>query len=254
MPSRKPPLKSIRSQPFDPAIVGLVQTAQAQAAVEALELGERYRTGEGEPLDEQQALRWFGIGARLGNAAAQNNFGTMLLNGVGCPPDELAALHWFRAAAEQGHAVAQFNLGNRYLIGKVVEQDDRMAGDWFARSATQGHLPALCELGTLFRLGRGTDQDILQAAQLHLAAASGGHEGARCQLSAYLDELELMAYWGNREAAFDLHRAHAEGLCAAKSPALGWAWLRWAAEKCGPMPAAEVRCCVFQRSWTPVSV
>ena len=166
----------------------------------------------------------------------------LVLDGPARSPDESADVASCRARAERGDAVAQFNLGKCYQQGSGVEPDDRAAGDWFAKSASQGYPPALCEFGTLVLLGRGTERDILQAAQLHLSAASAGDATAHGKLSDYRDELVSMALAGNREAAFDLHRIHAEGLGACKAPALGWAWIRWAVEKCPPLPDGEGRC------------
>lgn len=139
-------------------------------------------------------------------------------------------------------ATVQFILGNCFLQGRGVEQDDRAAGDWLAKAAVQGYSPAQREFGALFQLGRGTERDLLQAAQLHLAAASAGDALAEDHLLEYRDELVAMALTGNREAAFDLHRIHAEGFGAPSSPALGWAWIRWAHECCPPMQEGRARC------------
>lgn len=141
-----------------------------------------------------------------------------------------------RARAEQGDPQAQFKLGQCCLLGIEVVQDDRQAGDWFSMAARQSYPPALCEFGTLFEQGRGTGRDLLQAAQLHLAAAGLGNAAAHERLAGYRDELVAMALGGNREAAFDLHRIHAEGLGMCPSEASSWAWIRWAADACPPLP------------------
>ena len=113
---------------IDRAVSKLIRAAQAGAAEAALELGDRYREGNGVEESETQALHWYAVGAKLGDAEAQNNLGTMLLNGIGCEADAEAAVPWYRASAEQGNPVAQFNLGLRYLHGSGVEPDDRGLG------------------------------------------------------------------------------------------------------------------------------
>ena len=229
-------MRKSRAVPSDPAVIELIQAAEAGAAEAAEALAECYRTGKGVRRSNELALHWYSVGAKLGDANAQNNLGTMLLNGIGCESDEAAAVPWYRASAEQGNAVAQFNLGLRYLHGSGVEQDDRTAGAWIAKSAAQDYSPGIGQLGTLFRFGRGTKPDLLQAAQLHLAAAQAGDVTSHGNLSDYRAELIEMALKGNREAAFDLCRMYDWGLGGEKSPALCWAWVQWAYESCPTMP------------------
>lgn len=230
-----------RSRSTDAAVASLIRAAEAGAAEAAQELGDRYREGDGVEQSDSLAVRWYSVGARLGDAQAQNNLGSMLLNGIGCDADAVAAVPWYRASAEQGNAVAQFNLGLRYLHGSGVEPDDRTAGDWIARAAGQGFTDAIGELGTLFRFGRGTEPDLLQAAQLHMAAAQAGDATSHGNLSDYRGDLIDLALAGNREAAFDLSRMYDWGLGGEKSPALCWAWVRWAHERCAPMPEHAAR-------------
>lgn len=209
----------------DPVIASLIQRAMAGAGAAAAELGDRYREGNGIAPNEELTLHWYAVGARLGDAEAQNNYGSMLLNGAGCPADEAAAVPWYRASAEQGNAVAQYNLGIRYLHGSGVEADDRTAFEWLARSANQGYVDAIGELGTLYRFGRGTARDLLAAARLHVAAAEQGDCTSQGNLSDYHEELVAMAIDGNREAAFDLMRMYQSGLGVARDLALCWAWI-----------------------------
>ena len=61
--------------------------------------------------------------AEKGDAAAQNNLGTMYRKGKGVLEDYKEAVKWYRKAAEQGHDVAQNNLGVMYGFGVGVLQD-----------------------------------------------------------------------------------------------------------------------------------
>jgi TPR repeat protein len=114
----------------NPVVAALIQAADAAQA-----LGDRYPEDDGVKQSDELALHGHGVGARLGNAVAQNKLGSMLLNGIGCQADAQAADPWCRGSAEQGHTVALFNLGLRYLNGTGVGQDDRIAGEWIAKSA-----------------------------------------------------------------------------------------------------------------------
>lgn len=223
------------------AVIKLIRAAEAGAGEAAQELGDRYREGNGVEKSESQALHWYAVGAKLGDAVAQNNLATMLLNGIGCQADEEAAVPWYRASAEQGNAVAQFNLGLRYLHGSGVEPDDRAAFEWIAASAEQGYVDAIGQLGTLHRFGRGIEPDLLQASQLHMAAAQAGDATSHGNLSDYRGELIDMALGGHREAAFDLCRMYDWGLGGEKDPALCWAWIHWAQTGCAAMKPEESR-------------
>jgi len=98
--------------------------------------------------NDQEAFRWFQLGAEQGNALAQFNLGTMYFKGRGVPQDDQEAMKWFRLAAEQGYAFAQNNLGFMYGNGKGVPKDYVRAHMWATLAAAQGRKNAveLCDL------------------------------------------------------------------------------------------------------------
>ena len=96
-----------------------------------------YRTGQGVPQDDAEAVRWFRLAAEQGNPLAQYNLGNMYANGQGVAQDDAEAVKWFRLAAEQGVAEAQFNLGLMYDNGQGVAQDDAEAHMWFDLAASR---------------------------------------------------------------------------------------------------------------------
>ncbi len=51
---------------------------------------------------------------------AQSDLGLMHFGGQGVPVDEVEAVKWFRKAAEQGDAKAQYRLGIMYDEGNEV--------------------------------------------------------------------------------------------------------------------------------------
>ena len=89
--------------------------------------------------DYAKALQLLRPVALKGNAAAQNNLGSMYRRGLGVPKNYDEALKLFRLAAAQGHSGGQANLGVMYESGFGVRQDYEEAARWYLKAAAQGH-------------------------------------------------------------------------------------------------------------------
>jgi TPR repeat protein len=61
-------------------------------------LGLRYATGDGVPLSEQDAVRWFIKAAEQGNVPAQSKLGSIYYSGRGVPQDSNRAYFWMVVA------------------------------------------------------------------------------------------------------------------------------------------------------------
>ena len=61
-----------------------------------------YATGDGVPVDEKEAVRWFRLAADQRDVFAQYNLAFAYANGRGVPTDQSEAAHWYQLAAEQG--------------------------------------------------------------------------------------------------------------------------------------------------------
>src|SRR5438105_10769787 len=131
--------------------------AEAGHAPSQRVLGHSYRIGdELTKRDYVAALQWYRRAAEQGDAAAQNDLGSMYLNGFGVTKDATEAARWYRKSGEQGVAVAQFNYALRCFQGDGVERDDAEAVLWLSKAAEQGHhIAATGLLGTCYRFGRG---------------------------------------------------------------------------------------------------
>lgn len=84
---------------------------------------------------------WSGWDAALmhpKSPAAQYNRGVMHATGQGQPQNDHEAVKWFRKAVRGGHILAQCNLGAMYATGRGVPQDDAQAWAWFDIAAVQG--------------------------------------------------------------------------------------------------------------------
>jgi TPR repeat protein len=124
---------------FATALQEWTPLAEAGDEVAQYNLGVMYDNGEGVPLDDKEAIKWYRLAAEQGNAKAQHNLALMYNNGEGVPQDYAEAVKWYRIAAEQGHAKAQNNLALMYEYGNGVLQDNTMAHMWYNIASANGH-------------------------------------------------------------------------------------------------------------------
>ncbi|MDH3431677.1 MAG: sel1 repeat family protein [Gammaproteobacteria bacterium] len=108
-------------------------------------VGRLYANGFGVPMDDEQALKYYGLAAAGGHAEAQFNLGVMHANGWGVEMNDVPAAGFYRLAAEQGFAPAQAALGFSYKHGAGVEKDVVAAYTWFDIAAQRGDLTAAQE-------------------------------------------------------------------------------------------------------------
>lgn len=131
--------QSVESKDWSKEPLWVVQQAAEQGVAHAqLDLGVRYRNGDGVPHDTMQTVAWYRKAAEQGYAKAQLYLGGMYDRGEGVPQDGQQAVAWYRKAAEQGHAPAQFCLGIMYDVGRWVPQDYRQAYAWYSVSVANG--------------------------------------------------------------------------------------------------------------------
>jgi localization factor PodJL len=102
------------------------------------DLGVYFARGEGAPLDEGAAFRWFRQAAELGVADSQYNLGVLYQQGrgVGASPSE--ALFWFSVAARQGDsdAAAHATALEAQLSAQQVQQAHARAEAFRPRAAS----------------------------------------------------------------------------------------------------------------------
>jgi len=65
-------------------------------------MGLRYATGDGVPLSEREAVRWFTRAAEHGNVSAQSKLGSIYFSGRGVPQDANQAYFWMVVARLNG--------------------------------------------------------------------------------------------------------------------------------------------------------
>lgn len=133
-------------------------------------LGSLYEHGQGVPQDYSEAVRWYRKAADQEYAVAQNSLAILYENGQGIPQDHSEAVRWYRKAADQGNASAQSNLGLLYANSRNYIG----AAEWYRKAADQGNANAQINLGVLYEHGRGVEQDFDQAAYWYRKAADQG--------------------------------------------------------------------------------
>jgi len=87
--------------------------------------------------------------ANQDDIAAQIFFGIAYSAGYCVQQDDTEALVWYRLAARRGNAHAQYNIGIMYAGGRGVERDDAQAVRWFRLAAEQGHEDAQAALSRI---------------------------------------------------------------------------------------------------------
>lgn len=81
--------------------------------------------------------------------------------------------------AKLGNAEAQFDLGTLYDIGESVKQDFKKAATWYLLAAEQGEVAAQYNLAIMYDMGEGVEKDITKAYAWMAAAEMFGYQGAR---------------------------------------------------------------------------
>ena len=137
-------------------------------------MGLLYGNGFGVDMNDELALKFYGIAAAEGHAEAQYNLGVMHQNGWGVPPDEEEGMKWYRLAAEQGVNGAQMALGRFYAMDFADSYDPVKAYKWFALADKLGDYEAKSKVE--FLASRMTPDQIFEADSL-VDVWLKGHKG-----------------------------------------------------------------------------
>lgn len=129
--------------------------------------------------DYETALTTWQPLAEGGLADAQYGLGLLYANGFGVSMDDDLALKWYGLAADQGHPLAQCNLAVMHANGWGVPQSDEEAFKWYSLAAEQGVTPAQISLGRTYSNSFGGQLDNVQAYKwFTIAAGLGDDDGA----------------------------------------------------------------------------
>ncbi len=120
----------------------LLRSASNGDAASQHELGLRYLTGKGFPVDTSKAASWIKKAAEQNLTTAQYNFGIFLNNGWGIEWNPFDAYKYFSFAAEKEMMEAEYVQGIFFTDNLVVPQNWNAAYTLIKKSAEQGYEPA----------------------------------------------------------------------------------------------------------------
>jgi TPR repeat protein len=130
--------EAYNSGDYETALTEWRPLAEAGDADGQFGMGLLFGNGFGVALDDEQALKWYGLAASQGHAKAQCKLAVMHANGWGVPQSDEEAFIWYSLAAEQGVTPAQINVGRMYVGGFGVAQDKIQGHKWFSIAAELG--------------------------------------------------------------------------------------------------------------------
>lgn len=105
-------------------------------------MGMLYGNGFGVDMNDDLALKYYGIAAEKGHADAQFNLAVMHQNGWGVPQSDETANEWYLLAANQGVTAAQISLGRYYAMDFLDSFDPVEAYMWFSLAEDLGDIDA----------------------------------------------------------------------------------------------------------------
>jgi hypothetical protein len=228
--------------PIDRVIGLLLLAAEADELDAQQQLGRLYIEERHTPKNLEEALRWFGRAAMLGDPYSQAWLGDMLSTGDGVDHDREAAMAWYRKAAEGG-----FTPALDILTGEpqTSPEDERAIFQlWLAR-AQAGEAAAQRVVGDLTLKGAGTEPSAAEAVGWLRKAADQGDVTAKIILAGiYLqnqaeprDEYEPIALLleaaeqGDADAQYNLGVCFQQGACVPRDPAKAEELYRQAANR-----------------------
>jgi len=148
---------------YDTALSEWQPLAEAGDSEAQFCMGYLYANGFGVPMDDAEALKWYGLAAAGGYAEAQYNLGVMHANGWGVPMDEGEAINWYQLAADQGFVAAQMSLANIYSSAWGEKQSPVDAYMWYEIAAQLGDTDA--QLRRKEVAEKLSEDELLQAQQ-----------------------------------------------------------------------------------------
>ena len=124
-------------------------------------MGLLYGNGFGVDMNDDLALKYYGMAAEQGHADAQFNLAVMHQNGWGVPQSDDEANRWYELAADQGIAQAQMALGRYYALDFLDSYDPIEAYKWFSLAEKLGNVDAAVKRE--FIASRMTSDQVIEA-------------------------------------------------------------------------------------------
>ena len=152
---------------------GLLQPlAEQDVALAQLFLGRMYTEGNGVSINCDRAVEYLTRAAEAGNADAAFDLALFAENGRCSPKNESQALAWYELAAKNGDARAPNAIGVIYLGQGEIARDLKKAAFWFRRGAKVFDADAYYHLGEMYAAGQNAVKDPIEAYMWFYLSAS----------------------------------------------------------------------------------
>lgn len=140
----------------------------------------------------EQALHWYILSAKQGNAKAANGIGRCFYNGYGTAKWPRNAYNWFRHSADGNSADGMNNLGKCLVEGTgVIARNKKRALKYYKKAAELKCVPAEYNIGIHLFFGNGIEQRIEDGLYWLNKAANEGSASAQYSLGTiYREGLE----------------------------------------------------------------
>ena len=125
------------------------------------------------PKNHAEAVRWYEMAAKQGNAEAMMALAKMLNDGDGNPKDVRKGCEWYVAAARKGNAEAYLELGGIFENGDGVTADKDKAIRLYEEGAKRGNAEAALRLARIYESASGPGDAEKRDHYLELASALG---------------------------------------------------------------------------------
>lgn len=107
------------------------ELADAGDARAAYGMGLLYGNGFGVDMNDELALKYYGVAAEQGHGDAAFSLAVMHQNGWGVSPSDETANTWYLVAAREGNTEAMMALGRYYAMDFLDTYDPVEAFKWF---------------------------------------------------------------------------------------------------------------------------
>ena len=141
-------------------------------------LGRKYRKGDGVARDLAKANELFQKAAEMGSGEANYELGFANDYGLGLPKNVGKANELYRRAGELGCGAGFDELGVNYTAGNGVTKDLNQAVELFRKASELGCASGFFNLGSCYDSGIGVNQDYKRANQCYQKAGDLGYADA----------------------------------------------------------------------------
>lgn len=125
-------LDAYNSADYDTALAKWQSLADSGDANSQFGLGQMYGNGFGVMMDDDQAIKYYGLAVQQGHGQAQCNLAVMYQNGWGVTQNDAEAAKLYTLAAEQGVTEAQVAIGRMLSMDYSEAYDPVQAYKWFS--------------------------------------------------------------------------------------------------------------------------